>query len=68
MVELYIRRGTFFNDDPQKRCYNGAYFASHYEWSEWEKWMEYPTVEHAEIAKRLFSREDQQFKVIDNAS
>lgn len=64
MIELHIRRGTFFNDDPQKRCYNGAYFASHYEWSDWEKWTDYDTLKQAETGKRIFSREDLQFKIV----
>jgi hypothetical protein len=63
-VELHIRRGTFVNDDPQSRCYNGCCFAYHYEWSEWEKWMEYPDLESAKIAKRIFSREDLEFKIV----
>lgn len=67
IVELYIKRGTFINDDPQKRCYNGCYKASHYEWSEWEKWAEYPTTESAEIAKRIFSRDDRQYKIVETS-
>lgn len=63
--ELHIRRGTFVNDDPQCRCYNGAWFAYHYEWSEWEKWMEYNTLEQAVTGKRIFSREDLQFKIVE---
>jgi hypothetical protein len=34
--ELLIRRGVLINDDPQYRCYNGCYYKSHVEWSEWE--------------------------------
>jgi hypothetical protein len=62
--ELHIRRGVLINDDPLKRCYNGAYFAYHIEWSEWEHWMDYPSEEDAERAKRLFSRDTQEFKVV----
>jgi len=61
---LYIRRGTLVNTDPQRRCYNGCYFSSRVDWSDWERWLgDYPTRESAERAARLFTREDQQFKV-----
>jgi hypothetical protein len=63
--ELWIRRGQLINDDPLKRCYNGCYFASHIEWGDWEHWMDYPSLEHAKNAKRLFARETQQFKVVE---
>ena len=32
---IHIRRGRLVIDDPQRRCYNGCYFASHMEWSDW---------------------------------
>lgn len=63
-VALHIRRGVLVNTDPQCRCYNGCYFSSRIDWSEWEHWADYPTVEHAENAKRLFQREDLQLKVV----
>ena len=63
--EVHIRRGVLINDDPQRRCYNGCYFKSHVEWSEWEHWMDYPNLEHAERAARIFAREDQQLKVVE---
>jgi hypothetical protein len=59
-----IRRGTLINDDPQRRCYNGCYYKSHIEWTEWEHWMDYPSEDAAKTAKRLFSRADQEFKVV----
>ena len=64
-VSLHIRRGVLVNTDPQRRCYNGCHFSSRVDWSEWEPWfMDYPTVEDAERAKRLFQREDLEFKVV----
>lgn len=33
---LEQRHRVFVFDDPQRRCYNGAYGAHHYEWSEWD--------------------------------
>ena len=62
--ELHIRRGALINDDPQKRCYNGCYFKSHIEWSNWEHWSDYPSLESAQTAKRIFSRDTQQFKIV----
>ena len=67
VYELHIRRGRLINDDPQRRCYNGAYFASHIEWEPWELWLKndhYESLEHAERVARLFSREDQQLKAV----
>ena len=34
IIEQRYKRFVF--DDPMRRCYNGAYGAHHYEWSEWE--------------------------------
>jgi len=65
LYELHIMRGTFVNDDPQKRCYNGAYKASHYEWSKWwVHWLSYPTYASAKLAKKIFTRADLRFKII----
>lgn len=66
--ELHIRRGIEYNTDPQRRCYNGCHASSEVVWSEWEKWLGgYPTLESAEYAAKLFAREDQQFKVAEEA-
>jgi hypothetical protein len=62
--EVHIRRGDLINDDPQRRCYNGCYFASHMEWGPWERWMDYPSAESAELAVKLFARDTQQLKVV----
>ena len=35
-LELRMRSRVFVFDDPQRRCYNGAYGAHHYEWGPWE--------------------------------
>jgi len=66
--EVHIRRGRLINDDPQKRCYNGCYFASHIEWSPWEHWGDYPSEEHAANVARIFARDDQQLKVVEKPS
>lgn len=63
-VSLYARRGGIINTDPQRRCYNGCHFSSRVEWSEWEYWMNYPSEDHAITAKRIFEREDLQFKIV----
>jgi hypothetical protein len=66
--ELHIRRGKLINDDPQKRCYDGAYYKSHIEWSPWEKWITgwtFTDKEAAETAAKLFCREDQQIKAVE---
>ncbi len=66
---LLIRRGVVVNTDPQRRCYHGAHFSSRTDWSEWERWLGgYPTRESAEHAASLFEREDQQFKVVEEAA
>ncbi len=62
--EVHIRKGVLINDDPQKRCYNGCYFKSHIEWSEWEHWMNFPSLAHAELATKQFARDTQQLKVV----
>ena len=65
---LHIRRGVTINDDPLRRCYNGAYFKSHVEWSEWELWIKdytFETYDKAEHTASLFRREDQQIKVVE---
>jgi hypothetical protein len=62
--ELHIRRGVLHNTDPQRRCYNGCHFSSEIVWGQWEHWMDYPSLEHAERAARLFARDTQQFKVV----
>jgi hypothetical protein len=62
---VWIRRGRLINDDPQKRCYNGCYFASHIEWDAWEHWEDYPSLDQAERARRQFSREDQELRISD---
>ena len=65
IYQLQIRRGTLINDDPQRRCYDGCYFKSHWEWSEWERWTDYEKEEWAKTAVRLFAREDQQLRVVE---
>jgi hypothetical protein len=62
--EVHIRRGRLINTDPQRRCYNGAYFSSHIEWSEWEHWDDAPSEEAAQLTARLFARDTQQLKVV----
>lgn len=66
--ELHIRRGTLINTDPQRRCYNGAYFSAHMEWSAWELWIRdftFDTLEKAEYTAKLFCRDDQQVKAVE---
>lgn len=63
-IRLHIRRGHIVNTDPQRRCYNGCHASSRIDWDEWEPWLDYPTVEHAEYAAKLFTRENLQFKVV----
>lgn len=62
--EVHIRRGIFVNDDPQRRCYNGCWYKSHWEWGEWEHWQDCINEEYAKRIVRLFKREDQQMKVV----
>lgn len=66
--EVHIRRGTFVNDDPQRRCYNGCWYKAHWEWSEWEHWQDCVSEEAAKRTVRLFEREGQQLKVVPKAS
>lgn len=33
---LYTRKRVLINTDPQKRCYNGAYYSYRYDWTPWE--------------------------------
>lgn len=64
---LHIRRGRLINDDPQRRCYNGCFFKSHIEWSDWELWIKdyfFTTKEAAQHAANQFKRENQEFKVV----
>ena len=65
---LHIRRGQITNTDPLRRYYNGAYFSSRVDWGPWELWIKnnfYRTREDAELAARLFERENQQLKVVE---
>jgi hypothetical protein len=36
--QLLRRTLVFVWDDPQRRCYNGAFGAHHFEWSPWGQW------------------------------
>jgi hypothetical protein len=36
--QLLKRVRVFVWDDPQHRCYNGAFGAHHFEWSSWSHW------------------------------
>ena len=65
---LLIRRGRVVIDDPQRRCYNGAFFKSHIEWEPWELWLKdnfYKTKEDADQAARLFCRENQEVRAME---
>lgn len=64
--EVHIRRGVLINDDPLSRCYNGCFYNFHVEWAEWEYWMDYPDLESAGRACRIFARGNQQLKVVVN--
>ncbi len=64
IIAVHIRRGVLHNTDPQSRCYNGCYKSYRIDWEPWEHFMDYPTVEHAERAARLFARDTQQLKVV----
>lgn len=33
---LRMRKQQLVNTDPQRRCYNGAYFSSEMQWTPWE--------------------------------
>ena len=33
---LQRRRWLEYNNDPQRRCYNGAHFSTAFRWTEWE--------------------------------
>lgn len=35
MYRIQRRHTIMMNDDPQGRCYNGAYFKSSYQWTGW---------------------------------
>lgn len=58
---LYTRSRVFVFDDPQRRCYNGAFGAHHYEWSAWEVLDRFPA-DKAE-AKLKFWRELNDYAV-----
>jgi len=62
--EVHIRKGVLINYDSQRRCYNGCYIKSHIEWTEWERWIDMPSEEHAMRTARLFARDNQQLKVV----
>lgn len=36
MEVIWIRRRVLVNTDPFRRCYNGCYFSSEFQWSSWE--------------------------------
>lgn len=68
LYTLFIRRGRLVNDDPQRRCYNGAYAKHHMEWSPWELWIKdyfFDSKEKAEHNASLFKRGDLQFKIVE---
>ena len=61
---LEIRSGQLIIDDPQRRCYDGAFFKYHIEWEEWRPWyVTYTTLKDAELAIRLFQRDTQQLRI-----
>ena len=62
--EVHIRHGRLVNDDPQRRCYHGCFYKSHWEWGPWEVWMDAKSKEYAESIVRGFSRDTQQLKVV----
>ena len=64
--EVQIRRGVIVNTDPQRRCYNGCHYSSRTDWEEWEHWANCALLEDAKRQVRLFQREDQQLRVINN--
>lgn len=43
---IMVRARVFLNTDPQRRCYNGAYFSGHETWSGWTE-LEYVPAERA---------------------
>lgn len=36
MSNIEVRRGGIYNNDPQRRCYNGCHYSTEFRWSEWE--------------------------------
>lgn len=61
MKVIMCRERREVNTDPQRRCYNGAYFSSEVRWSNWSV-LEYTTPE--KVARRLeFWRELNDYAV-----
>ena len=59
---LQTRSAVFVWDDPQRRCYNGAFGAHHYEMGPWEALDRFETAEEA-TAKLKFWTELNNYAV-----
>jgi len=49
MSNIEVRCGGLYNNDPQRRCYNGCHYSTEFRWSEWEV-LEYDV---KDVATRL---------------
>ena len=49
-VNIYKRKKTTVNTDPQRRCYNGCHFSSEDVWTEWGL---FETVQEENAERRL---------------
>lgn len=52
---LQTRSAVFVWDDPQRRCYDGAFGAHHYEWGAWETLDRLETAEKAAAKLKFWS-------------
>lgn len=51
---LRTRRWQEYNNDPQRRCYNGAHFSTAFRWTEWETLDSFPDdTPQTEIDRKL---------------
>lgn len=56
--------------DPQRRCYNGVFFSSRMEWTEWaDLWGERGTREEVEESMRQWQKinpKDRKYRIVEN--
>lgn len=65
--EIWWRRPTIINTDPQRRCYNRCNFSEKEEWTEWQCLYGLATLTEAEasIASYQAINRTWQYKAID---
>lgn len=67
---VQMRKKITYNNDPQRRCYNGCHFSTASYWGPWEIWQsEIETKERAQEirawCKDFFTNGTYQFRIVE---